>query len=300
MDLFEEINFNQEFKNLQDNHFDISMKDYNFFSSTKDNSNIYLTEDLSNDHILISYDDMDICNENSVLDLIKIISNGKDTKKIDQKQLNLKDFPRSFDKYKYIDMLVKFFMKHHQNVVEKINKAKCDNEKFRPSIKDSNLVNKKESINNSFESKFFTLISSKISLNETMKLVVDFCNPNYYSFIITFILMSDLIETAEGLNCILDLKKIFLSCFFVSALFFEHDRSNFYKKLFENIEIQNNIVNSVCFKIILEILNSKKAGDFEEHKIYFENQYMREERCTFHQSINNFESDYDSEYDPKN
>jgi len=181
----------------------------------------------------------------------------------------------------YIDILINYFMLN-------VNDLKIKNSSFiinQLIINESNnnilFNNKIGLIDKSFG--ILTLINDyeRTNLNALMKKIISYSNPKYQTFIITFILMDNFIETNDGLMYLENINKVFLSCFFIACYYFE-DNGEYYKELLFNTEIQEKLVSIKDLTKVQNILCKLSPKDYDDYKSSFKSLYL--------QYFNNFNS----------
>ena len=235
---------------------------------------------VSNNNNLLNFDNLKIdrieldhsCDETALNDtLLKEFIENDDNNIYDKvTDITLADHFKSFDKNYYIDMLIKYYMYHADEL--RLNNNELS--KTNTTNNDSSLSIILE-IKNPLKKNILEYINSEISLNDAMKVIIDYCNPKYFTFITTFMLMSDIIEESEGSRYLFKLKKVFLSCFYVAAILLEEDPSTI-KSLFYNWQIESNLVDKACINKIVSILLSKSLYDLYKYQLQFEKLYKRE------------------------
>ena len=165
-------------------------------------------------------------------------------------------------------MLIKYYMCHVNELRSQNKNLKIPS--FHSTNTDSTLAN---SYRNSPLEILFQKINSEITLNYAMMLIIDYCKPKYFTFLVVFILMSDIIEQKEGLKYLYDLKKIFLSCFYVASIYLENDTTTVID-LFNNSEIKKHLIDKICMYKIIKILLSKSLYEIIDHQEKFELQVL--------------------------
>jgi len=185
---------------------------------------------------------------------------------------------------KFIDLLIDYFYMHVNDVIIKnssnlspiVNIPKKSNNKKSLSFSCKNILNISNSLNNdnfqqnniNIEDLINNISSNEESLNDIIKMVISFCFPNSYSFITTFILMSDIIEKDEGKKYLNNLNSIFMSSLYIATQNLEY-KTYLFESLFSRTEIINMMVDDGCLSKIKEILFTKDKHDYKEHELMF-------------------------------
>jgi len=250
---------------------DLREKNNKYNSNNKINKGYLVPEKIPSKPIMFNKDYLVLERTTSIPTKITSTPNIASTYKPESKNLKLDNNTNNISSY--IDVLVNYFILN-------VNDLKSKN---RSSLRNNQLLNRNENrlLNNKtkLNDKSFgilTLIndSERTNLNVLMKKIISYSNPKYQTFIITFILMDNFIETDEGLMYLEDINKVFLSCFFIACYHFENN-GEYYEELLINTQIQKNLVSIKDLTKVQNVLCKLSPKDYDVYKSSFKSLYLQ-------------------------